>query len=328
MVRPRVPVVWTTRESFFADQVKTSITRAAFSFNFSFVALCRAICFFHSWRSSVPTYKIDFIFDGERCGWIETWYKEATGIDVVMANAGTLALVRVAMLSKANKLSWIRASDVTVTHDSSVRSTRDSFGQKTNAKPDTNAPWSGWLTRWYGTPQMWRHLVVRGAPQGMVADGPDGLPIPTAAFLEWFSSYRSAILQNGWLINAQDHVAENTNKKQAENVTRAENGRYLISATGHGLTTFDEVKITGKAKKQFKCINGTWTVFVIDANSFEIGQEAPATLPPYLGGIYFTRRIKGFFTLTKGEWVNYSKRDTGRPLFLRAGRRVRKACDV
>lgn len=276
----------------------------------------------------MPVFKVDFIYDGERCGWIETWYKEATGIEIAMANAGTLALTRVQMLSKATQLAWIRVSDVTVTHDVSIRSTRTEFGQKTNAKPDNNSPWSGWLTRWFATPQIWRHLVVRGAPDGMAPDGPDGHAIPSPAFLDWLQSFRSALVQNDWMIHAQDHVVEAAAKKQAENVTRAASGRYLITATGHGLATFDTVKITGKAKKQFPCINGTKTVFVIDANSFEIGQEAPESLPVYLGGVFFAKRSMNYFVVTKGDYVNYSKRDTGRPLFLRAGRRTTRDCAV
>lgn len=267
-------------------------------------------------------YRISFIYDqlGDRAGgWSENYWNSAASMNaaIVVAEAGRGVAEEVH--GRQTVLRAIRVSE----YDASLKSTRTartirykgnvntSVGTSAESDYQTNA---GGLELRSGDIYSVRGWI-RGVWDSAVTAG--GTWTPTAAYIPKVTAYLDYLSNAGNLFALR--VLNKTNPtKPLEAITQL----GLCTVTAHGYPNGSRIRISGT--KGVAGLNKTWTISVVDANSFFIAPwSIPAAAPVFtqLGTVRLL--VPVLVPLTYAEVIRASKRDVGRPFGLLIGRHKR-----
>jgi hypothetical protein len=265
-------------------------------------------------------WKIDFIFNGGRQGWSETWYKFGDGLtyDTV----------------------FIRVSSMSVVGDSLPRSKPPTFvDPQTSANPRgiVEKAWLFRATAGSGGGLYRRQVWLRGMPDAWSDwDAQTGRAKVPDLLNDKIKAFRDALILKNFSLRVLDKTVA---PKTIKNVT-IQNGAYVITTDlAHGLgTSYTDVdgvprrtriRISGAnfagndlEVANGKHINGVTELSAV-TNDTLTAVKAPldeATPIQYVGGGRLVSQVYVYVPVVDLVRIKLAKKDTGRAFFVPRGR--------
>lgn len=267
------------------------------------------------------------VFAAGANGWTETWYTTAGDRTTAVQRCNALAMPRVQMLGFGCRYEATRVSDIAIQFDSYLSSNliaqppggAGALAPVENARDDV---WTAMLLNI--TSGIYRRsFLMRGLPDDEVYLGLDGVMRFAPGFGIKLQAWGTALEQNQFALRCIDRSAANPLQMVTTVSEDPQTATYRFTIPGLVLAVGDEFIVYNSNNPPILKANGTHRVQSIGASG-EI-----TTYTPWDGGVSFIYRGLGsarkkviiFPTIDGSEYRSIRKRDTGRRIFVTAGRR-------
>lgn len=287
----------------------------------------------------MPTYEASMIFhNGGGQGWSETFYRTSNDSKAALDALAELADERVKILADNYWIQALRVSDVAISGDARLDrgDATDLLGGQNYAHGNAGAGayWelAARVTLRINDLHRWKYFM-RGLPQAWIGNSGEEAASITGAGEAAVREYLANITNGEWEGRYQDDDPALEFKIRDIQTQDPENYYQVIVAGDAtppgGLSEGDTVNVLlGREKSKYPRLGGlqkAWDIGtfagLVDTWAFTVLHTAPSTLLKYRGSGRVRVLNWAYGTIAETELdIQLSDRDTGRRLFLQAGR--------
>ena len=272
----------------------------------------------------MPTYKLIFFFDGQKQGWSETWYEQASSLSQAESDLSTLAQARADMLCPPNRIESIRASDVSIKGDSLV-----SFFGWSPKNPDVlnltrDQQGAAVLVRAVAGVGLYRRMMwLRGIPDDWIQFDNAGKPVASAPANKALGLFEAALTAAKWQLRVIEKQTANAVLTPITGFAQsAVPGYTTVTAPGTPFGNGSSVRIHGAKNNTTFNPNGVWNVFNYAGNTFDIPLTWPTPAPIWAAFGTVQWRFINYVNVDSLNIERADFRKTGRAFFVQRGRRL------
>lgn len=269
--------------------------------------------------------KISFIFNAQKNGWSESWYKQVDGFDAAMASAINVGKARVLSLGKGTEIEAIRIASIEAPFATSLSTNTGLKVPADNAALPRDTPWNAWLGRCKSAQGSIRQVWFRGLPDAWIVVDATTLAVKLdGPIVGACKKLESALIKEGFCLKAWSKSSDAAPKKPImlySAVTGNANATQITSPN-HGLVSADYVKIkSGRFNlKPRKKPQGSFYITKLTDDTFTIPFPWDGDLSTYVGAGYVQKRVPILNPITSLAPVRAAKKSTGRAFFVSRGR--------